>query len=139
GADLVDYAAVAALKRPVLEALYRRFRVRERGSGRRLGSGFCTFRREGGDALAAFATFEALHEHFTNSGGPFSWHAWPPAMRDPQSPAGAQFARAHARRVEFFQFLQWQADRQLCAAAAAGRAGGLGVGLYRDLAVGFNP
>ncbi|MGC2411972.1 MAG: 4-alpha-glucanotransferase, partial [Stellaceae bacterium] len=29
GAPLVDYPAVAALKRPVLEALYRRFRARE--------------------------------------------------------------------------------------------------------------
>jgi 4-alpha-glucanotransferase len=139
GADLVDYAAVATLKRPVLEALYRRFRIRERGSGSRLGSAFRAFRKEGGEALTAFATFEALHEHFINSGGPFSWHAWPPAMRDPKSPAVAQFARAHRRRVEFFQFLQWQADRQLGEAAAAGRAGGLGVGLYRDLAVGVNP
>jgi 4-alpha-glucanotransferase len=41
--------------------------------------------------------------------------------------------------VEFFQFLQWQADRQLGAAAAAGRASGLGIGLYLDLAVGVNP
>jgi 4-alpha-glucanotransferase len=139
GTELVDYAAVAALKRPVLEALYRRFRTRERGRGSALGSAFRAFRREGGEALTAFTTFEALHEHFTNSGGPFSWHAWPPAMRDPKSPAVAQFARAHAQRVGFFQFLQWQADRQLAAAAEAGRAGGLGIGLYRDLAVGVNP
>jgi 4-alpha-glucanotransferase len=123
----------------VLEALYRRFRTRERGRGSVLGSAFRAFRREGGDALAAFATFEALHEHFTKAGGPFSWQAWPPAMRDPKSPAVAQFARTHARRVEFFQFLQWQADRQLGAAAAAGRASGLGIGLYLDLAVGVNP
>src|SRR5208282_59342 len=29
--ELVDYAAVAALKRPVLEALYRRFHAHENG------------------------------------------------------------------------------------------------------------
>src|SRR6266852_6007434 len=126
GAQLVDDVAVAALKRSVLEALYRRFRKRDGGSAR-------------GDALAAFATFEALHEHFTGAGGPFSWHAWPAEMRDPNSAAVAEFARAHAGRVEFFQFLQWQADLQLGAAAAAGREGGLGIGLYRDLAVGVNP
>src|SRR5216684_3680277 len=100
GKGLVDYAAVAALKRPVLEA---------------------------------------LHEHFTEAGGPFSWHAWPAEMRDPNSAAVAEFARTHAERVGFFQFLQWQADHQLGAAAAAGRQGGLGIGLYRDLAVGVNP
>ena len=137
GAALVDYAAVAALKRPVLEALYRRFRARERGSA--LGAAFRAFQRAGGDALAAFATFEALHEHFTKAGGPFSWHAWPPALRDPNSAAVVEFARAHAGRVGFFQFLQWQADRQLGAAATAGHEGGLAIGLCRDLAVGVNP
>ena len=139
-AGLVDYAAVAALKRPVLEALYQNFRTHERAGPSALGAAFRAFQREGGDALAGFATFEALHEHFTGAGGPFSWHAWPAAMRDPKSAAVGEFARAHAERVEFFQFLQWQADRQLgAAAAAAGRAGGLGIGLYRDLAVGVDP
>jgi 4-alpha-glucanotransferase len=135
---LVEYAAVAALKRPVLEALYRRFRAREQG-GSALGHAFRAFCREGGEALAAFATFEALHEHFTGAGGPFSWHAWPLELRDARSAEVAKFARAHVARVRFFQFLQWQADEQLGAAAAAGRLGGLGIGLYRDLAVGVNP
>ena len=60
-------------------------------------------------------------------------------MRDPRSAAVAEFARAHAGRVMFFQFLQWIADRQLGHAAASGRAAGLAIGLYRDLAVGANP
>ena len=38
-------------------------------------------------------------------------------MRDPRSPQVAAFAAAHRDRVEFFQFLQWQADRQLAAAS----------------------
>ena len=60
-------------------------------------------------------------------------------MRDPRSPEVAAFAAAHRERIEFFQFLQWEADRQLAAAAAAGRAGGLSIGLYRDFAVGADP
>src|SRR5260370_1286510 len=44
-AGLVDYAAVAALKRPVLEALYRRFRAKERGSAQ--GGAFRAFRAAG--------------------------------------------------------------------------------------------
>jgi 4-alpha-glucanotransferase len=60
-------------------------------------------------------------------------------MRNPQSPEVAQFAAAHRDRIEFFQFLQWEADRQLAAAAAAGREAGLSIGLYRDLAVGADP
>src|SRR5207248_202299 len=97
-AELVDYAAVAALKRP------------------------------GGGALADFAVFETLHEHFTQEGLPFSWHEWPAAMRDPHSAAVAEFAQALADRVDFFQWLQWEADRQLGAAAEAGQQAGLALG-----------
>jgi 4-alpha-glucanotransferase len=136
-ADLIDYAAVAALKRPVLEALFRHFHAREVQTS--LGAEFREFRQAGGEALTRFAVFEALHEHFTRQGIPFSWRHWPAAMRDPQSAEVGEFARAHAERVEFFQYLQWQADRQLGAAAAAGRNAGLALGLYRDLAVGVDP
>jgi 4-alpha-glucanotransferase len=135
-AKLVDYAAVAAVKRPVLEALFRRFRRRRSGA---LVADFRAFLSSGGTALAAFAVFEALHEHFLAAGGLFSWHEWPAAMRDPNSPEVAKFAKQHADRIAFFQFLQWQADRQLAAAASAGREAGLAIGLYRDLAVGVNP
>jgi 4-alpha-glucanotransferase len=141
-AKLVDHAAVAALKRPVLEALYRRFRthdLRANGAETEAGRQFRRFQQEGGRQLVAFATFEALHERFNGNGGQFSWHDWPADLRNPSSGALAEFVAAHRERVEFFQFLQWQADRQLGAAAEAGRVNGLSLGLYRDLAVGVNP
>jgi 4-alpha-glucanotransferase len=140
-AMLIDHRAVAALKRPVLEALYRRFRERDLKIGREspAGASFRGFQTASRPALAAFATFEALHEYLNRDGGTFSWHDWPPKLRDPNSGAVARFAKAHAERVEFFEFLQWQADAQLGAAAEAARAAGLSLGLYRDLAVGVNP
>ena len=140
--EFVDHAAVAALKRPVLEALFRRFRendLQEGGAKTDAGAAFRRFQQEGGGPLVAFATFEALHEHLNSNGGQFSWHTWPADLRDPNSAAVAEFTAAHAERVEFFQFLQWQADSQLAAAAEAGRAAGLSLGLYRDLAVGVSP
>src|SRR5438067_9746770 len=121
-AELVDYAAVAALKRPVLEALFRRFQARQAESP--FGIAFREFQLAGGGALADFAVFEALHGHFTQQGMPFSWHAWPAPLRDPHSAEVAEFARGHAERVDFFQWLQWEADRQLGAAAAAGSEAG---------------
>jgi 4-alpha-glucanotransferase len=135
--ELVDYAAVATLKRSVLEVLFRRFRDTALPGG--AAAAFRAFQQEGGAALSAFATFEALHEHFLRSGQAFSWQDWPAVMRDPHSPQVLEFAAAHAERVEFFQYLQWLADCQLAAAAAAGHDGGLAIGLYRDLAVGVNP
>ncbi|HTZ36982.1 MAG TPA: 4-alpha-glucanotransferase [Stellaceae bacterium] len=141
-APLVDHAAIAALKRPVLDALYRRFRAVDLAGGRPVtaqGQDFRAFQKAGGATLTAFATFEALHEHLNGDGTRFSWRGWPAELRDPGSAAVAEFAAARRERVEFFEFLQWQADRQLGAATAAGRANGLSLGLYRDLAVGVNP
>jgi 4-alpha-glucanotransferase len=142
-AELIDYGAVAALKLPVLQALYDRFRSRELGPDGTAtgadGKAFREFQRAGGRPLQDFATFEALHEHYRRTGATFSWRDWPAPMRDPRAATVAEFAAAHRHRVEFFQFLQWEADRQLAAAAAAGRGAGLSLGLYRDLAVGANP
>lgn len=137
--EMVDHAAVAALKRPVLEALWRRFRDIDLKKRTKHGAAFRVFRRDGGRALEAFATFEALHEERNGAHGQFFWRDWPEALRDPRSAAVARFVVSHKDRVGFFQFLQWQADAQLGAAAEAGRAAGLALGLYRDLAVGVNP
>jgi 4-alpha-glucanotransferase len=142
-AELVDYGAVAACKRSVLEALFRRFRSLELGANgtatSTAGRTFRDFQQSAGQSLADFAVFEALHEHYSGEKRQFSWHSWPAPMRDPRSPQVAAFAAAHRDRVEFFQFLQWEADRQLAAASRAGRDAGLSIGLYRDLAVGADP
>lgn len=142
-APLVDYGAVGALKRTVLEALYRRFRqqdLAENGAAQtELGQSFRRFQQAGGQSLADFAVFESLHEHYCQKKQGFSWRNWPTPMRDPRSSEVSAFTAAHWKRVEFFQFLQWQADSQLAAAAKAGQHGGLSIGLYHDLAVGADP
>ena len=142
-AELIDYGAVAACKRSVLEALFRRFRSFELGVNGTAtsiaGRAFRDFQQSAGQSLADFAVFEALHEHHLHENRQFSWRSWPASMRDPRSSQVAAFAAAHRDRVEFFQFLQWEADRQLAAASRAGQEAGLSIGLYRDLAVGANP
>src|SRR5207249_7506275 len=64
---------VAACKRPVLEALFRRFQMRELGGDRaaqsHLGQAFRDFQRCGGRSLADFAVFEALDEHYGRDTG----------------------------------------------------------------------
>ena len=142
-ARLIDYGAVAACKRPALEALFLLFRSRELGTGGGvrgcLGQTFRDFQHSGGQSLSDFAAFEALHEYYSREAGEFSWRGWPAPMRNPRSPEVAEFAAAHRERIEFFQYLQWEADRQLTAAATAGREAGLSLGLYRDLGVGADP
>jgi len=140
-AELVDHPAVSRLKMPALEALYASFRQHHLGrAGDARAAAFERFRAESGPALRRHATFEALHEHFY-AGEPrlWGWQSWPEAFRDPDSAAVAAFAADHGERVAFFEWMQWEADRQLGQAAAAGRAAGLGLGFYRDLAVAVNP
>ena len=142
-AEFIDYGAVAACKRPLLEALFRRFQLRELSAGGAAksvsGQAFRDFQHSGGQPLADFAVFEALHEYYFGEKGGFSWQSWPAPMRNPRSPQVADFAAARRDQVEFFQFLQWAADRQLAVAASVGREAGLSIGLYRDLAVGADP
>jgi 4-alpha-glucanotransferase len=142
-AELIDYGAVAACKRPVLEALCRRFQALDLDDNRTartvLGASFRRFQQREGRSLRDFAIFEALHEHYCRERRGFSWRNWPAPMRDPHSSEVAEFAAARRDRVEFFQFLQWEAERQLAAATKAGHEAGLSIGLYRDLAVGADP
>jgi 4-alpha-glucanotransferase len=138
-APLVDYVAVAAAKAPMLERLYEAFRANhiERGTAR--AEAFRRFQRESGIALERHTTFEALAEQFrAGKAGHLPWRQWPAPYRDPNAPETVAFARDHAERVTFHEYLQWEADRQLGAAASACRQGGMSVGLYRDLALGID-
>ncbi len=131
----VDYAAVSALKLSIFEHLYAAFRAT--GDRERV-SDFERFRKKGGALLATFATFEALAEYFRGGRiGHFSWRDWPAPYRNPASPEVAKFAAAHDDRLGFYQYLQWQAENQL--AAAADCADGSALGLYGDFALGADP
>jgi (1->4)-alpha-D-glucan 1-alpha-D-glucosylmutase len=137
---LVDYSGVASLKQRVLDLLYAQFRRRhldDANDGR--GRGFRTFQASGGAALRQFAVFEALREHFGASNPEMrDWRRWPQEFRSPESPAVSAFADRNVQRVEFFEYLQWEADRQLRRAADCAARAALPIGLYRDLAIGVD-
>jgi 4-alpha-glucanotransferase len=132
----VDYAEVTAIKLSVLERLF--------AAGRGLPDSarwraFEAFRRERGEVLERNCLFLALREHFANEDPTRAdWQAWPEEYRDPALPAVARFAEDNRHRLDFLAWLQWVADEQLGAAAAAATERGMAVGLYRDLAVGAN-
>lgn len=131
---LVDHAGVAAAKYQMLELLYRRFRARAPGDAE--VESMARFRDQGGDALREHALFEALQAHL-HAADPsaWGWPAWPEAYRDHGGAAVAAFAAEHAERIGFFEYLQWQAARQLAAVSARCAELGMAIGLYLDLAV----
>jgi (1->4)-alpha-D-glucan 1-alpha-D-glucosylmutase len=135
-APLVDYPGVAALKMPVLEMLYAQARADARTANTARWSAFDAFRTMGGEALRRQAIFDALQAHFfARDAAILGWPAWPPEYRDPAAPAITAFADEHADRIDFFAWLQWQADLQRAAVAERARRSGLAIGLYTDLAV----
>ena len=140
--ELVDYPAVARLKMPVLETLHASFRANhlKEGEVSPRGLAFRTFQRTMGPALHRHALFDTLHEHFYRADpSRWQWQTWPEEYRSPDGAAVEAFARDHAERVEFFEYLQWEADRQLEQAAVRGKKAGLAIGFYRDLAVAGHP
>lgn len=134
-AELVDYGAVTALKRPVLELLHRAFRDRPESDARRVEfRRFCESRQP---ALGRFITFQALREFLGKTDTLLrDWRRWPLEFRDPRSPAVTEFARSHAEQVEFFAYLQWQAEIQLTRCVETAHRRRMPIGLYLDLAVG---
>ena len=137
-AALVDHAGVAACKRPVLDLLFGSFSARHLDRpGDARGEAFRAFQRDRGPPLRRHAAFEALRERLAaDDPARRYWRRWPAAYRDPASSAVAAFAAEHRARVEFFEYLQWQAESQLARCAAAAQAAAMPIGLYRDLAVG---
>jgi (1->4)-alpha-D-glucan 1-alpha-D-glucosylmutase len=138
--ELVDYDGVAAAKLPQLEALYAEFRRGQLGRvpGAR-GRAFRAFQAAAGVPLRQHALFEALQEHFfALDGAVWGWPQWPYAYRDPAAPEVARFLEEHLERVEYFEYLQWQAETQLAAAGRTALEQRLGVGLYQDLAVSID-
>jgi len=129
----VDYAGVWTIKRAVLDACFATFE--RRNANDPLVAAFEQFVHARGPALQTFARFSALAELHANA----RWPDWPTQYARPDAPGVPAFARDHARTVRFACYLQWLADRAMGDAAARGRAAGLSLGLYRDLAVGAAP
>jgi 4-alpha-glucanotransferase len=138
-AELVDYPGVTRAKLEILELIWENFAARHLDQKQsQSGQAFSEFVQKGGASLWKFALFEALAEHFVKEGKGAYWAHWPEPYRDPTSTEVAEFAEQQRDRVLYWAWLQWQADRQLGAAAAACRNAGMKIGLYADLAVGVD-
>jgi 4-alpha-glucanotransferase len=133
--SLVDYRAVARLKLEALEEIHANF-LRSGAGAKKPFEDFCAAR---GDALYAFALYEALSAHLVAEGHPAGWHGWPESYRQRDSDAVKRFARANRRRIDLHQWLQFVAEQQLRRAQDRARAAGMRIGLYLDLAVGVAP
>jgi 4-alpha-glucanotransferase len=126
--ERVDYAGVARVKLAGLRVAHRTFRRQANARRRR---DFESFRRERAPALSQFAAFEVLRRRLKKV-----WWDWPAEWRNADDTAIARLRQTDGDAIEFVEFVQWIADRQLAACRDLASRLGMPVGLYLDVAVG---
>jgi 4-alpha-glucanotransferase len=135
--ELIDYPAVAALKFEITEILFENFCDNSRGLYQSMSGDFKNYKEKQGNDLQRFATFHALNEHFNLTDNKvYGWPDWPKDFHEPSSDNVSKFQQTHARRIDYFCFLQWIANQQLTAVTQCALEQEMAIGLYLDLAVG---
>jgi 4-alpha-glucanotransferase len=126
---MVDYVGVAAQKWRALRSAFAAFCAHASAERRQ---DFAAFRAEQGAQLLHFACFEVQRHRFDKP-----WWEWPDEWRRPDETECARLrAGPDKGDIEFVEFVQWTADRQLRACKALADSLGMCVGLYLDVAVG---
>jgi 4-alpha-glucanotransferase len=134
-ADRVDYPAVRAVKRDLLELAWSKFDE----AGAALAKEFAVFRKQEEDWLEDYSLFRFLMEHH---GETLTWDKWPESCRTPEKAAAhIQKLRRGDRegvdyRLGYYAFVQWLCHRQWQALRA--HADRLGVKLMGDVPIGVS-
>ena len=130
--EYIQYNKVYPLKIKILKQCFDRFKQNKDNVRKKAYKEFCQCYGKSLDNLAAF---QAIYEEYTQKvwGG---WRAWPQELQNPDSLAVKEYVKANQDRVEFFKFMQFEADRQFTLVKNKITKAGLKIGLYRDLAVG---
>ena len=126
---LIDYTGVYNLKIGALYELY----VKQKKSSR----AFSAYKKKKGQELHLFALYEAIYHDKcrAKSGG---WRVWPEGLKKQNPMDMAIFEETHADEIEFFKFLQFEAERQFDEVSKHIQTLGMKIGLYRDLPVGVS-
>ncbi len=139
----VDYDAVAAAKRAMLDLAYRQF-LKDNYEGAEPALVPKTARakllerfiQSEGEPLELYAIFQALEEERRLiQSKTVTWADWPKQFSVP-GPAVREYGKRHRKRVRFFQYVQWIAMEQLLEVRKLAEQAGMPIGLYNDLALG---
>ncbi len=112
--EIVNVSQVASEKLSILEKLYQQFRVNQVNRLSVRAQAFRIFQLTSGKSLRDFATFQALAESMARDGNlPSTLKEWPERYQSVDSEAVQSFATHNNERIEFYEYLQWQAELQL--------------------------
>lgn len=137
--DYVDYQGVTELKLQALELLFEHYNQQYLRGNSRQNRAFKAFVEAGGESLQILACYDALQEHLKKQGKDYwGWPVFPKGLQEYHLPEVGKFRKAHAQRIKFYLFLQWQAALQLEKAHKLAEQKQMCIGIYRDLAVGVS-
>ncbi len=136
-----DYQQVCSLKEEQLRRLWDCFYTNHLHPETARGSEFRQFQQRGGETLYLFAVFSALEHKFAGEEQKDApgRSAWPDAYTDFSSSQIRQFGQDAAYDIEYYQYLQWQAEIQLEAIGRRSIELGLRVGLLGEFAFAVHP
>ena len=135
-----DLKEVYSLKLKVLKKLYQSFREYHLNVNSPKRKEFEDYIEQKGENLRKLSLFEALQEFFDNEYAKFTnWHEWPESYRNPDSEFVKSFENNNIELIQFYDFLQWQADIQLGEAGYFSYLQKLSVGVYVNLPSAVDP
>lgn len=133
-AENIDYTVVYNAKIKALRKIFARLEKKKDSSYKKA---FNEFKATDEGDLQRLAVFQAICEERCKKGGRLT----ATEEKDLSSALGTgieKFALAHQKEIEFFKFLQFEADRQLQNVERKIKKSGMRIGLYRDLPVGVS-
>lgn len=130
----IDYTAVYNAKIKALRNIYARVKANEDSD---YAKEFEAFKAADTGELHRLAVFQAIGEERVKMGGKAS-KQWEESLSSALSSGVEKFAAEHLYEIDFFKFLQFEADRQLRLVEKKIKERNLVIGLYRDLPVGVS-
>ncbi len=132
--EKIDYTKVFDVKMKALKKIYERL-VQNKNSA--YYKEFEEFKKADSGELHRLAVYEAIaHDKFVS--GENVSKEWEKIYENALSSGVKKFEEAHESEIDFYKFLQFEADRQLKNVKAKIDEVGMAVGLYRDLPVGVS-
>ena len=135
GSELIKYTEVYRLKVKLLGEFYKRFKF---GKDQKRQTDYQRFCESKGIDLDKMAVFQCLYDEKCASGWCGGWRAWEKEFQNFNTEAIQKYITSHKERIEFFKFMQFEAERQFDLAHQTAVECGMRLGFYRDLPVGVN-
>ena len=105
-------------KLTALQLCYQHFREQHLTLDTERAVSFRLFQRKQGKALRQYALYRALREKLeplTATAKSHGWRHWPEGYKNIDADGTKEFAASNLERIEYFEYLQWNADLQLAA------------------------